>query len=80
MMNGAAANDEGQTYPDEFGRRVRQLTLDSHPILRRPDTSLDELIGLHERVLHLPGEARWHSHHGGPIGGNPATAPVREGG
>ena len=42
----------------DFGPRVRQLTLDAHQILNRPDSPLDDLIGLHRRVFCLLDEAR----------------------
>ena len=50
MTYGAYETDEsrggrGGFDPDEFGRRVREFALDAHRILKRPDSSMDELIG-----------------------------------
>jgi hypothetical protein len=51
-------NEESRVHPGElghgeFGHEVRRLALDAHRILRRPDSSLDDLIDLHGRVFHL---------------------------
>jgi hypothetical protein len=58
MVHGIHVNDEswggrGEDDAGDFGRRVRRVALDAHRILSRPDSPLDELIGLHWRVFHL---------------------------
>jgi hypothetical protein len=46
-------SDPGESDPGEFGRSVRRFALDARDVLSRPDSPLDELIGLHRRVFEL---------------------------
>jgi hypothetical protein len=62
MSNGLCEADVSRVHPgrfdaESFARGVRQLSLDAHDILSRPDSPLDELIGLHWRAWHLLREA-----------------------
>jgi hypothetical protein len=43
--------------PDRFGRRVRELALESHGTLSDPDSPIDDVIHLHSRVHDLLCEA-----------------------
>jgi hypothetical protein len=45
--------DLGGFEPEGFGRRVREVALDAHRVLNRPDSPIDEVLRLHRRVWHL---------------------------
>jgi hypothetical protein len=62
MCNGLYEADEIRGHPggfdaESFARGVRRLALDAHAVLRRPDSTLDELFGLHWHAWHLLREA-----------------------
>jgi hypothetical protein len=62
MSNGLHEADESRGHPggfdaESFARGVRRLALDARDILGRPDSTLDELIGLQGRAWHLLREA-----------------------
>ena len=55
---GANRNGHGGLDPEELARRIRQLAIDAHRILTRPDTSIGEVSGLRRRVRVLLRETR----------------------
>jgi hypothetical protein len=62
MSDGLHEADHSRGIPggfdaESFARGVRQLALDAHRVLSRPDSPLDELIRLHWRAWHLLREA-----------------------
>jgi hypothetical protein len=56
----------GRLDPDEFAREIRQLAIDLHRSLTRPDTTVDQLTGLKRRFedlrdqTHAPRAAEIH--------------------
>jgi hypothetical protein len=62
MSNGLHEGDangvvSGGFDPDVFARRVREVALQIHRVLRRPDGPIDDVFDLHRRVWGLLGEA-----------------------
>jgi hypothetical protein len=49
---GAVANGDGHDVldPEELAREVRQFAIDAHRALTRPDTPIDVVIGLRQRL------------------------------
>jgi hypothetical protein len=48
----------GGLNPAEFAQKIRQLAMDAHRGLTRPDTSVDELLSLKQRFEDLRGETQ----------------------
>jgi hypothetical protein len=46
-------SESGGSHLEDFARRVRVFALDAHRILTQPDSSLDEVLGLHRTVWSL---------------------------
>ena len=62
MSSGVDEPHNGRCYAGavdaaEFGRSIRRFALDAHRMLRRPDSSSEELIGLQRQAWRLLGEA-----------------------
>jgi hypothetical protein len=55
--NQASRGDLGRGDPEGFGRRVRQFAIDAHRVLEDPNSTRDEMIGLHLRAWFLLREA-----------------------